>query len=54
MQHYPEDSELIDREIPDFLWKLILWGKVPKGPLVTTCYADEMKRALGVKIGPKT
>ena len=32
----------------------ILWGAPPKGRPATTCYADEMKRALGVKIGPNT
>ena len=54
VQHYPEDVELINREIRGFLWMLILWGKAHKARLETTCYADKMKRALGVKIGPKT
>ena len=46
MQHYLDDAEFLNKEIPNYGWMKVLFGAPPKGRPVTSSYADSVKRAI--------
>ena len=47
VQHYPDDAELLNRNIRSYGWFKELFGAPPKGCPASTVYADSVKRAIG-------
>jgi hypothetical protein len=50
VQRWPADAEFLNKEIEHFGWMQILFGPCPEGPPRTTCYANDVKRAISKKV----